>query len=274
MQITEIFSKKNWVLLKALVATDFKLRYQQSVLGYVWSVLKPLMLFAVMYVVFVRFLRFGDAVPHYSVGLLLGVIIWNCFVETSSGAMVSVVNHGDLMRKISFSKFVVVISAAMSALINFGINFVVVMLFALVNGVHFDLSALLILPLTLELMVFSVGVGFFLGALYVNFRDLNPIWEVVVQAGFYGTPIIYPLSMVVNNLGQWGPLMSRLMLLNPMAQIIQDARHFVIAKENPIIWESFSNPLISMIPVILSMLLLASGIAYFTRKSSTFAEMV
>lgn len=275
MQILEIFSKKNWVLLKAMVATDFKLRYQQSFLGYIWSVLKPLMLFTVMYMVFVRFLKFGDSVPHFSVGLLLGITMWNCFVEASSGAMISVVNHGDLMRKINFSKFVVVISAMMSALINFGINFVVVIIFALINGVELHVSALMILPLTLELIVFSLGVGFYLGALYVNFRDLNPIWEVVIQAGFYATPIIYPLSLVVTNLGpHWGPLISKLMLLNPMAQIIQDARHFIISDQNPIIWGSFNHSVIDFIPLTLSVVLLFGGISYFTKKSTTFAEMV
>lgn len=275
MQILEIFSKKNWVLLKAMVSTDFKLRYQQSFLGYIWSILKPLLLFTVMYLVFVRFLRFGDSVPHFSVGLLLGITTWNFFAETTGGALGSVVGHGDLLRKIDFSKYVVVISSAMSALINFGLSFVVLILFAMVNGVQFRWTAVLILPLVVEMFFLSLGVGFFLSALYVSFRDLSPIWEVVMQAGFYATPIIYPLSMVVTNLGpHWGPIMSRWMLINPMAQIVQDARHVLIAPENPTIWQSFSNPVMGLIPVALSVLLFIGGVAFFTSRSKTFAEMV
>ncbi|MFT8356984.1 ABC transporter permease [Bifidobacterium aquikefiri] len=275
MQIFEIFTEKNRVLLKAMVATDFKLRYQQSFLGYIWSVLKPLLLFSVMYLVFIRFLKFGADVPHFSVGLLLGITMWNFFVETTSGAMSSVVVHGDLMRKINFSKFVVVISAGMSALINFGINFIVVIIFALINGVQPSWWGLLIFPLVIELFVLSLGVGFYLGALYVTFRDLSPIWEVVIQAGFYATPIIYPVSLVATNLGpHYGPLLSRLILLNPLAQIVQDARHILIAPQNPIIWESFSNPLIKLIPVIICVLFFVGGITYFSSKSNKFAELV
>lgn len=258
-----------------MVATDFKLRYQQSFLGYIWSVLKPLLLFSVMYLVFIRFLKFGADVPHFSVGLLLGITMWNFFVETTSGAMSSVVVHGDLMRKINFSKFVVVISAGMSALINFGINFIVVIIFALINGVQPSWWGLLIFPLVIELFVLSLGVGFYLGALYVTFRDLSPIWEVVIQAGFYATPIIYPVSLVATNLGpHYGPLLSRLILLNPLAQIVQDARHILIAPQNPIIWESFSNPLIKLIPVIICVLFFVGGITYFSSKSNKFAELV
>ena len=115
MKITEIFTKKNKILLKAMVSTDFKLRYQQSVLGYLWSILKPLLLFTIMYFVFVRFMRFGDDVPHFAVALLLGIVMWNFFNETTTGGMMSIVGHGDLLRKIHFSKYVVVIASSMSA---------------------------------------------------------------------------------------------------------------------------------------------------------------
>ena len=203
MNILEIFTRKNRLLLKAMVSTDFKLRYQQSFLGYIWSVLKPLMLFTIMYLVFVRFLKFGADVPHFSVALLLGIILWNFFNETTTGGMMSIVGHGDLLRKIHFSKYVVVIASSMSALINFGINFVVVIIFALVNGVRPAFSWLLILPIVLELYIFALGIAFFLSAVYVKLRDLNPIWEVVMQAGFYATPIIYPISMIASKAGHY-----------------------------------------------------------------------
>ncbi|KFI53847.1 ABC transporter permease [Bifidobacterium callitrichos] len=274
MIIKEIFTKKNRLLLKAMVSTDFKLRYQQSVLGYVWSVLKPLMLFAIMYVVFIRFLKFGADVPHFAVALLLGIIMWNFFNETTTGGMMSIVGHGDLLRKIYFQKHIVVIASSMSALINFGFNFIVVILFCMLNGVMPSPSWLLIIPILIEEYLLALGVAFFLAAVYVNLRDLNPIWEVVMQAGFYGTPIIYPISMISSRAGVWGPLFAKLDLaLNPMAQIVQDARHVMISTANPTIWEWVKFPY-ALWPVVFSLLIFFGGFHYFTVKSKHFAELV
>lgn len=275
MNITEIFTRKNRLLLKAMVSTDFKLRYQQSFLGYIWSVLKPLMLFTIMYLVFVRFLKFGADVPHFSVALLLGIIMWNFFNETTTGGMMSIVGHGDLLRKIHFSKYVIVIASSMSAMINFGINFVVVVVFALINGVSLTWSWLLMVPLVLELYMLSLGIAFFLSAAYVNLRDLNPIWEVVMQAGFYATPIIYPISLITSKAGEYGPIFARLdLILNPVAQIVQDARHVMISPANQTIWQWVDNPFLQCWPIILSVLIFLGGLKYFTVKSQYFAELV
>ena len=275
MNITEIFTRKNRLLLKAMVSTDFKLRYQQSFLGYIWSVLKPLMLFTIMYLVFVRFLKFGADVPHFSVALLLGIIMWNFFNETTTGGMMSIVGHGDLLRKIHFSKYVIVIASSMSAMINFGINFVVVVVFALINGVSLTWSWLLMVPLVLELYMLSLGIAFFLSAVYVNLRDLNPIWEVVMQAGFYATPIIYPISLITSKAGEYGPIFARLdLILNPVAQIVQDARHVMISPANQTIWQWVDNPFLQCWPIILSVLIFLGGLKYFPVKSQYSAELV
>ena len=271
MEIKQLFSRKNWVLLKAMVSTDFKLRYQQSVLGYLWSILKPLMLFAIMYMVFVRFLKFGADVPHFAVALLLGTVMWTFFAEATSGGMMSVVGHGDLLRKIHFPQLTVTISAVMSALINFGINFSVVLIFSIINGVRIRWTALLLVPIFLELIILASGVAFFLGALFVNFRDLNPIWEVVMQAAFYATPIIYPVSLVVANAG---PRIAHAMLLNPMAQIIQDARYVLISDQYPVIWTSYTNHLLMIFPLLISIVIFIAGIVFFNSKSKSFAELV
>lgn len=258
-----------------MVSTDFKLRYQQSVLGYLWSILKPLLLFTIMYFVFVRFMRFGDDVPHFAVALLLGIVMWNFFNETTTGGMMSIVGHGDLLRKIHFSKYVVVIASSMSALINFGLNFIVVVIFMLLNGVHLTWSCLLIIPLLLELYILALGIAFFLSAVYVNLRDLNPIWEVVMQAGFYATPIIYPISMISNRGGMWGPIVAKFdLLLNPVAQIVQDARHVFVDPANVTIWQMEGNHVIALWPIVLSVLIFIGGVHYFTVKSKHFAELV
>jgi ABC-2 type transport system permease protein len=137
MKISNILSRRNRILLRELVVTDFKLRYQGSVLGYLWSLLKPLMLFAILYVVFVHFLRFGVGLDHFAVSLLLGIVLWSFFTEATSQGMQAIVGRGDLIRKINFPKYIIVISATISALINLLFNLVVVLVFMIIDGVDF-----------------------------------------------------------------------------------------------------------------------------------------
>src|SRR5882762_90595 len=117
-----VFSKKNRALLSELVRTDFKLRYQNSVLGYLWSLLRPLLLFVILYVVFVKFLKIGNRVPHYPVYLLLGIVLWNFFNEMTAQSVGSIVGRGDLIRKIKIPRWVIIISTSLSALINLFLN--------------------------------------------------------------------------------------------------------------------------------------------------------
>ena len=173
----------SFIILKQLVITDFKLRYKGSVLGYIWTLLRPLALFAVMYVVFVHFLRFGADVPHFTVYLLLGIVLWNYFAEVTTNGMGAIVGKGDLMRKLAFPRYVVVVAGSISALINLGINLLVVGLFIMLNGVGFSRDAVFIVPIVFELSLFAVAIAFLLGALYVKLRDINYIWELLLQVG-------------------------------------------------------------------------------------------
>ena len=256
------------ILLRELVVTDFKLRYKGSVLGYVWSLLKPLALFAVLYIVFVQFLRFGSDVPHFAVSLLLGVVLWSYFVEVTTQGLAAIVNKGDLMRKLSFPRYVIILAGSFSALINLAINLTVVGVFILLNGVELTWSALWLIPLVIELFVLGLATAFLLSALYVKFRDVIYIWELLLQAGFYATPIIYPLSMVI----AVSPVVAQVMLLNPMAQIIQDARAAVIWTDTPTITSMFGNPFIHLVPVGFTLLLAVVAGVYFRRRSASFAE--
>ena len=122
LRFSNILGRRNQILLRELVITDFKLRYQGSILGYVWSLLKPLMLFAIMYVVFIHFLRFGNGIPHFAVALLLGIVMWTFFIEATNQGMQAIVLRGDLIRKINFPKYIIVISGTISALINLIFN--------------------------------------------------------------------------------------------------------------------------------------------------------
>ncbi|WP_313097655.1 ABC transporter permease [Empedobacter sp.] len=266
----QIFEKKNRVLLRELVKTDFKLRYQGSIMGYVWSVLKPLMLFAVMYVVFVRFLKFGADVPHFSVALLLGTVLWGFFNETTNLSMSSIVMRGDLIRKLNFPKQIIVISISLNAMINLLISLVIVILFGLINGVSISTYAFLAPALLLELYMFSLGISFLLATIYVRFRDIGPIWEVVLQILMYMTPMIYPVSLVIN----YSERIAKILLLNPLAQIMQDMRYLLVSDKNITVWMLINNHLISLVPYIISVLTLLIGYYVFSKNSNKFAEMI
>ena len=270
---------ESFIILKELVKTDFLLRYQGSFLGIAWSVLKPLMLFCVMYVVFVKFLRFSDGTDTFPLVLLLGISMWNFFTESTSMGLSSIISRGDLLRKVNFPKYIIVVSATINALICMLINLGVVVIACILSGVQFTANVLW-LPLNLvQLYLLSLGVALLLSTLNVYFRDAQHIWEVVLQGLFYATPIIYPLSMVEQKLAEVAPgagiLVEKLMLLNPAAQIIQDIRHNLIAPATtPIIWELSNNIFFQMIPVVLTFVLLFWGIHVFKKYSPKFAEVM
>lgn len=265
-----LLNKENQILLREMVKTDFKLRYQGSIIGHLWSILKPLMLFAIMYVVFIHFLRLGGDVPHFPVALLLGNVIWSFFSEATNMGMVSIVTRGDLLRKLNFSKEIIVLSAVFGAAINFSINLVVVLIFSLVNGVQFTWSVIMAIPLFLELFLLATGIAFILSTLFVRFRDLSQIWEVVMQAGMYATPIIYSLSFVMNQ----SVVAAKLIMLNPMAQIIQDMRYFVIDKANLPVWQVINNKAIVLIPYLIPIFVFVIGVRVFNKQSKKFAEIL
>lgn len=266
----------SWVILKEMVRTDFKLRYQGSFLGIAWSVLKPLMLFCVMYMVFVRFLKFTDGTPTFPLVLLLGISLWNFFAEATNMGLTAITGRGDVLRKVNFPKYIIVASATIGSLIGLAINLGVVLVFCIFSRVQFTWRVLL-LPLNLlQFYMLALGVALLLSTLNVYFRDIQHIWEVASQMLFYATPIIYPLSMVIARLGQRnGEIVSKIMLLNPPAQIIQDIRANLIAPETtPTVWTMFSNFGFQIIPIVLTVFLLVLGIHVFNKHSQKFAEVL
>ena len=269
---SNLYTRYNYsvIILKQLVVTDFKLRYKGSALGYLWTLLRPLALFIVMYIVFIHFLKFDFGVPHSQIYLLLGIILWNYFVEVTINGMSSIVGKGDLMRKLSFPRYVVVISGSVSALINLLINLCVVLLFMLIDGVDIHWHIILIVPIIFELFIFGLAMSFLLAALYVKLRDLNYIWELVMQAGFYATPIFYPMSLVLSNVPAW---VGSIILMNPIAQIIQDARYVLISESTTTTW-SFIGSIFAVIPILIVALVLVLSVYYFRKESPKFAEEI
>ncbi len=270
MSIPRVLNKKNRILLRELTKTDFKLRYQGSILGYLWALLRPLMMFAILYIVFAKLLRFGGDIPHYPVYLLVGTTMWSFFTECTSQGIQAMVQRGDLIRKICFPKYIVVVSATLTAVINVLINLAVIVIFAFINGVTPSWSWLLVPFSLLEIYALSLGIAFLLGAINVKYRDITSIWDVCIQALFYAVPIIYPVSMVAST----SIKAAQLLLLNPIAQAIQDIRHNMITPETVTTWNFIDNPFLKIIPFIIVIALLILAALYFRKKSKFFAEEI
>ena len=261
------------IVFRELVKTDFQLRYQGSFLGMLWSVVKPLMLFAVMYVVFVRFLKFTDGTPTFPISLLCGTCLWNFFSEATTMGMHAVVNRGDLLRKIHFPNYIIVASTTMGTMISLGINLLVVIVFGFFAHAHYTWRVLLVPFSIIQLYAIALGVALLLGTLFVYFRDIAHIWEVILQAMFYATPIIYPISMVASNQDfGWA---ADLLMLNPTTQAIMDIRHNLLSPEYvPNVWSMVDNPILCLLPYVLSAVILAAGVYVFRKHSAKFAEVL
>ena len=262
--------KYSLILLRELVITEFKLRYQGSVLGYIWSLLRPLFLFVILYFVFVHFLRIGGDIPHWPVAMLLGIVLWNFFAEVTNNGVTSVVNRGDVIRKINFPKYVIVIAGTISAFINLLLNLVVIAIFMAINGVELSWISLLSPLYVLEIFVFALGLSFALSAIFVKIRDVNYIWEIIMQGLFYASAVIYPITMVVSK----SALAAKVLLLNPVAQAIQDIRHVLITQDTATLTTLTGNWLFTLIPVGIVVIVFIFGAIYFKKKSPYFAESV
>lgn len=270
LNTSKLSAEKQRALLAEMIRTDFKLRYQGSVLGYVWSILKPLFLFAILYTVFTQFLRIGAGIPNYGLSLLLGIVLWSFFAEATSGALKSIVAKGSLIRKVDIPRHLIPVASVASAFVNMLLNLVVVFIFAFfTSGNALSWMTLLIMPILLfELILVTLAAGFFLAAVYVKLRDINHIWEVVKQALFYGTPIIYPITLLPYE------SLQKLLLLNPLAQIIQDARAVVSWDGNQGISDLYGNNLMIIVPLALVLAALVFSYWLFIKKSKYFAEYV
>ena len=258
-------------VVKVLVATEFKLQYEDSSLGYLWSLLKPLALFSVLYVVFGRLLRMGLVFEHFPLYLLIGLVLWIFFANSTTLAMTSVVSQGSLLRRLAFPRVIIPISATVNAAIAFLFSLVAIVVLIAWNAIVPRLDWLMLIPLLLELYALTLAVSLLLAALYVRFRDIGQIWEVGSQLLFYLTPVIYPLEL----LPDWA---RTVVFLNPFTQIMQDARGIILYED------SGSNVATSatvfgdgagrLFPLLVVGVLLLLGLIVFKRDERRFAEQV
>jgi ABC-2 type transport system permease protein len=252
-------------LTYTLAVTDFKLRFFGSALGYVWSLARPLLLFGTLYFVFTEIVKFGEGVKHYPVYLLSSIVLFTFFSETTSRGVSALVDRENLLRKMRFPRMVIPLSVALHALFNLGLNLIVVFAFIFASGIEPTLDWIQI-PLLIGMIVFfATGVAMLLSALYVRFRDMEPIWEVVLQLLFYGSPVIYVITEVPESFRE-------LLMFNPIASILTQWRHAVIDQDAPTAGTAIGGLELIVVPVMFVLVIFALGWWVFTREAPRIAE--
>ena len=254
-------------LAHTLAVTEFKLRFYGSALGYFWQLMRPLMLFGVLYVIFTQFVRIGSGVEFYPVILHTNIVLFSFFTDGTTSAVTSVVDREGLVRKIQFPRMAIPASVVLTASFNLALNLLVVLIFALASGVTPRVSWLEVVPLVAVLAVLTIGAAMLLSALYVRFRDMRPIWEVCAQILFYATPVIY----TVDSLGK-SQQIQHLMMLNPLACILEQARHAVVDPSAPTAAAAAGGAIRLLIPAAIVALVGWLGFWYFNREAPRIAE--
>lgn len=251
-----------------IALAEYKLKYSGSALGYVWSFLKPLALFTMLYLVFGRIFKLDDISQYYSLTLLLGIVLYYFFSDATSLGMWSLVARESLLRKMAFPRSIIPTAATLTAVLTFAVNLVVIGGFVAWNRLVPQLDWLLLVPLLLELYAFTLGVALLLATLYVRFRDMAQIWELALQLFFYASPILYPIGFLP-------PWARDLAFLSPFTQILQDIRVLVIYPDATTVTAVTAfGPLGRLVPISIALATLALGAWVFRRQAPWFAERV
>jgi ABC-2 type transport system permease protein len=252
-------------LTLTLARTEFKLRYFGSALGYLWSLVRPLLFFGVLYVVFTKILRLGRGIPHYGVYLLTSIVLWTYFSEATGNCVTSLQVREGLLRKVRFPRLVVPLSVSLTSAFNLAMNFIPVIVFALASGVYPKVSWLWMIPIVIGFIVLSTGAGMLLSALYVRYRDIAPIWEVLVALLFYSSPIMYLAGSYKS--------VEHVAMLSPIATMLTQMGHAVIggsrfrsapAAAGGVLYTAMA---LAIIPAVFAL-----GLWVFTREAPRVAE--
>ncbi|HEX9795413.1 MAG TPA: ABC transporter permease [Anaerolineales bacterium] len=245
-------------LLRNLVGRDLKVRYKRSVLGFFWAMVNPLLTMAVLVVVFTNLFRFE--VENYPIFLLSGILLWRLFAEGTSQAMRSVLGNSGLSKKIYIPNSVFVAASLGSAVIHFLFAAFPLLVLALITGVAPQVSwAYLVIPV-IQTTLFAFGIGLVTAALAVFFADMLDIYDVLLNAYYFLTPIIYPIAILPE-------FLRRVQALNPMHSFITAFRDALIAGQ----WPNLESTLTA---TIIALLVTAAGWSLFTRLSDQFAYQV
>ncbi|MEJ7894468.1 MAG: ABC transporter permease [Solirubrobacteraceae bacterium] len=257
--------RRSLALAWTLALTDWKLRFYGSALGGIWTLVRPFAFFGVVYVVFTQIIGLDDAVKNYGVYILFGMVLFQYFGEITGNAVQSLVSRENLLRKMYFPPLVIPMAVGITAALNLGMTLIAVTIFVLANGI-FPQWAWLELPVLVAILtVFALGVGMLLSSLYVRFRDIQPIWEVVQQLLFYASPVLYVATQVPADY-------QRFYLLNPIAAVLTQVRHAIVDPTAPSITRALGADWRLLIPLAICFGTFALGYAVFRRESPRIAE--
>jgi len=257
--------RRFWALTWTLAATEFKLRFYGSVLGYVWTLARPFMFFAVIYFVFTEIVGLDKNVPNYGVYILLALVLFQFFIEATTGCVPSLVVRENLLRKMRFPRLVIPLSVVLTSLFNLAMTLTAAFVFVLASGITPRWSWLELIAIVAILAFFATGVGLLLSALFVRYRDVQPIWDVTSQMLFYASPVLYVSSMVPESYQQ--PYHA-----NPIAALLTEMRHAVVDPGARHAWEAIGAAPRLLIPAGIVLGSFALGMWVFRREAPRIAE--
>jgi ABC-2 type transport system permease protein len=257
-------------VLRVVGVIEFRTKYAGAVLGYFWSLAKPLAYFGILWLVFAHLLRTANQTQDFAIWLLIGILLFTFFTESTTTMLPSIVGGGTILRRLAFPPILIPLSASVGIGITFFVNISAIAVVIAVQRVDPRIEWLLIPPLLVELYLFTVGVGLLLAALYVRFRDVSQIWELVAQLLFFASAIFYPIGIVPD----WA---QKVAFLNPFVQIMQDIRHAVLGSSGPndvTAQNVYAGAGGRLLPIAIALLVFAGALLFFRRESRYFAERV
>jgi ABC-2 type transport system permease protein len=266
--------RRLWHLTWTLARTEFKLAFFGSALGYLWQLMRPLLLFGVIYMVFTLIAKLS-AGAFYPAALLMGIVLYNFLSESTGGSVTCLVNRESLVRKIEFPRLAVPLATGLTALFNLTLNLIPVVVFLLAAGGVVRWSWLEMPLLIAAFACFTSGLGMILSVFYVRYRDVRPIWEVILQVTFYASPIFYSITRVpeVTVLGVQINL-AHVMMANPFVAILEQARHAVIDPSYPSASAAIGGGALILIPISITIALVVGGFLIFDRQAPRVAELL
>lgn len=265
--------RRFWHLTVNIAVMNWKVRFYGSALGYLWQLVRPLLLFLVLYVFFTKIAHVGTGAgpsyQYYGAQLLSSIVLFTFFAEATMGAVRSVVANETFVRKIQFPRMAIPLSVVLLAFFNLCLNMIVVTIFALAAGVRPMLTWLEVPLIIALLVVLSAGFAMLLSSLFVYLRDIEPIWEVLSQVVFYASPVIIPVTTVEEKLS---PTLMHIYMINPLAVVFQQFRHAFITHATPSVGALLGSTAAIAAPVAIVLAVFVIGFWVFNRIAPRVAE--
>jgi ABC-2 type transport system permease protein len=254
-------------LLWLSAATDFRMRYVDTLLGYFWALARPLFTFGIIFVFLRNILGFGGKIPNFAALLMINIILFQFFQEATNQGLRALASREGLVRKTQFPRIVIPLSTSLTASMTLGFNLMVGYVLLLVLGVPPAPGWLLLPFLAAILVVLCTAISLILSVAYVRMRDIGQVWSVISRAAFWGTPILFPIELVPQSVRS-------IVALNPLTPIFVEVRRAVIDPNAPGMIEATGSLAQALIPVVLGVLICVFSLWYFVRQAPTVAEAV